>query len=529
MEIRLLGPVELICARGAVPIRSEKQRALLAFLALHPHRFVTNDTLVDALWGDDPPDGTIKALRFHVSRLRGVLRQADAADALQTRPGGYVLAVAENSVDVLVFERAIAAARSARSDGAAPDAVSRAFRDALDLWFGPALADIDGEPFVDGERRRLEELHLLATEDYFTAELAGGRHAEAVGELERLVDRHPLRERLWELLITALYRSGRQADALAAYQRVRRILADELGIEPSGPLRQLEHEVLVQDAGLAAPSAGPRPAWHANGDEPTTAAAGEEPPPSEATVRPPRGLATAALALGVVALGLIWLGVASMAIAVLAAVSGTIAASRATTANKPADRRATTGIIAGAVAFSGSLGLLVYRHVTDDSVPADSKVAASTEVSSESTTDVSRDGPPEGRPVSIEALEVGNCLNLRPGTAPPDQTGGISTAEAAPIVLLVPCEQPHEQEVYDLFEFPVGPYPGDAQVQALARGQCAAQFEEYVGIAPERSRLDFVYVWPAGDEWVSGIRRAGCSLFEAWGRDLTGTTKGSRR
>jgi DNA-binding SARP family transcriptional activator len=193
-----------------VPIGSEKQRALLAFLALRPQRLVTNDALVDGLWGDDPPDGAVKALRFHVSRLRGILRQADAADTLRTRPGGYLLAVAEDAVDVVRFERSVAAARLARSDGAAPDAVSSALRDALALWAGPALADVNAEPFVAGERRRLEELRLVATEDYFAAELAGGRDAEAVGELERMVDSQPLRERLWELLITALYRSEQE-------------------------------------------------------------------------------------------------------------------------------------------------------------------------------------------------------------------------------------------------------------------------------------------------------------------------------
>ena len=303
MEIRLLGPVELHSARGPVPIGSAKQRALLAFLALHPQRLLTYDALIDGLWGDEPPEGTIEALRFHVSRLRGVLRQADDADRLRTRPGGYQLVVDEEAVDALCFERAVAGARLARSDGASPDAVSRAFRDGLDLWVGPAFADINGEPFVVGERRRLEELRLAATEDYFAAELAGARHSDAVGELEQLVDRHPLRERGWELLITALYRSGRQADALAAYQRLRRILADELGIEPSAPLRELEHRVLVQDTGLARPSAGPGAVWHSD-DDPLPAPADAAPPTAEATVRPRRHLATTALALGILALGL---------------------------------------------------------------------------------------------------------------------------------------------------------------------------------------------------------------------------------
>jgi DNA-binding SARP family transcriptional activator len=493
MEIRLLGPVELVSARGPVPIGSEKQRALLAFLALRPQRLVTNDALVDGLWGDDPPDGAVKALRFHVSRLRGILRQADAADTLQTRPGGYLLAVAEDAVDVVRFERAVAGARLARLDGVAPDAISSAFRDALALWAGPALADVNGEPFVAGERRRLEELRLVTTEDYLTAELAGGRHAEAVGELERMVDSHPLRERLWELLITALYRSGRQADALAAYQRVRRILADELGIEPSTPLRELEQKVLLQDADLAAPATSPRPVSHSNGESLTASDA--EPPPVDAKVRPSRGLAR-----------------------------------RARPGSRLANWRAKAGIITCAVAIL-IVGLL-YLHVTDGDT-ADADTATGTTVPRETddsntatSTTVSRERPP-GRNVPIETVEVGDCLNLP--AASDRRSGSLSTDETALSVWLVPCEQPHEREVFHLFELSVGPYPGEAQVQAFAREQCTVRFEEYVGVAPERSGLYFVYVWPSRATWGTGIRMGGCALFDAVGRDLTGSMVGTRR
>jgi DNA-binding SARP family transcriptional activator len=481
MEIRLLGPVELYSARGPVPIGSAKQRALLAFLALHPQRLLTYDVLIDGLWGHDPPDATVQALRFHVSRLRGILRQADDADRLRTRPGGYQLVIAEDAVDVLRFERAIAGARLARSEGAAADTVSRAFRDALDLWVGPALADVNGEPFVVGERRRLEELRLAATEDYLAAELAAARHADAVGELERMVDRHPLRERLWELLITALYRSGRQADALAAYQRVRRILADELGIEPSAPLRQLEHQVLLQDAGLAAPSTSPRPGSDPS-DEPLTAAADAEPPPAEADARAPRGRAT--------------------------------------------NRRATVAIITGVVAFSASVGLLLYRHVTSDSETADR-----TEVSNDSETadrtEVSNQPPAEGRETPISMLQVGDCLNVLPRPDPTVQSGGVT--QVPETVLLVPCEGPHEQEVYHLFELAAGPYPGDEQVQGLALEQCSSQFQNYVGVPPDESELDFFYVFPMQYTWELGNRRGGCSLLHPAGLDLTGSMAGSRR
>jgi DNA-binding SARP family transcriptional activator len=352
MEVRMLGPVEVVSAHGPVPIGSAKQRALLAFLALQPRRLVTTDALVDGLWGEDPPDGTVKALRFHVSRLRAILRQADAADVLQTRPHGYLLAIADDAVDAGRFETAVACARRARSDGADPAAVGAALRDALGLWTGPALADVDGAPFVVGERRRLDELRLGATEDCIAAELAAGGHAEAVGELERLVDRHPLRERLWELLITALHRSGRQADALAAYQRLRRILAEELGIEPSARLRDLEGSVLLQDAELAPPPGGPGPAPPGEADDiPIGAVDDEAPPPPEATGRPGRGFAAVAL------------------------------------------------VIAAVVALLAGAGLFLYRHSTGDGETA-------------TDTEVTRDDPLAGREVPLRSLRVGKCFDL---------------------------------------------------------------------------------------------------------------------
>jgi len=535
MEVRLLGPVELFSATGPVLIGSAKQRALLAFLALHPQRLLTYDVLIDGLWGDDQPDETVQALRFHVSRLRGILRQADDADRLRSRPGGYQLVIPEDAVDALRFEREIAGARRARSEGATPDAVSRAFHDALELWVGPAFADINGEPFVVGERRRLEELRVVATEDYFAAELAGGRHAEAVGEIELMVDRHPLRERLWELLITALYRSGRQADALAAYQRVRRILADELGIEPSAPLRLLELKVLAQDAELAAPSTSTAPVDSTPNDAPPTVAA--EPPSAEAGTRPRRGLATGAVALGIVALGSFWFGVVSTLIAVLAVVGGTFAAKRAATAGRPVDRRATLAILAGVVAFSASLGLLVYRHVTpdreaadraevsDDSGRADGTVVPN-ETEAPTATEVPNELPAEGRVTAIANLHTGDCLNPLSGPEPP--VPGVGVTQLPESVLRVPCELPHEQEVYHGFELGPGPYPGDEQVRAHAIAQCSERFQGYVGIAADDSELDFFYVFPDRYVWEQGIRRGGCTLYQAESQ-LTGSMAGSGR
>ena len=501
MEIRLLGPVELYSARGPVPIGSAKQRALLAFLALHPQRLLTYDALLDGLWGDEQPDANVQALRFHVSRLRVILRQVDDADRLRTRPGGYQLVVDDDAVDVLRFERAVAGARLARSEGAAPDTVSRTLRDALDLWAGPALADVNGEPFVVGERRRLEELRLAASQDYFAAELAGGRHAEVVAELEQMVDREPLREPFWALLITALYRSDRQADALAAYQRLRRTLADELGLEPSAPLRELERKVLVQDTGLARPSTPPAPASDAHVEPLTPADAG--PPPAEADVRGRRGLATRALALavalGVLGLGLFWLGVVSNLFGASDAESGNRTEVSDTT--ETADR----------------------TEVTNDTETADrTDVTNDYSVHSEMTNQ-----PVPGEMTPIESLQIGDCFNVVSGPRPPMQ--GASISQIALALPRVPCEEPHDQEPYHGFELATGPYPGDEQVQAQAIEQCSVQFQNYVGVAPDQSALDFFYVYPDRVYWQQGIRLGGCSLLDPTGLDLTGSMAGSGR
>jgi DNA-binding SARP family transcriptional activator len=503
MEIRLLGPVEVRSARGPVPIGSAKQRALLAFLALQPRRLVTNDALIDGLWGDDPPDGTVKALRFHVSRLRMILRQADGADALLTRPHGYLLAVAEDAVDVACFESAVAGARSARSEGASPDAVSSALRDALGLWVGPALADVNGEPFVVGERRRLEELRLTTTEDYFAAELAAGRHAETVGDLERIIDRHPMRERFWALLITALYESGRQGDALAAYQRLRRILAEELGIDPSPPLQQLERSVLFQQPVVVLPATSAEAVSPT--ERPTDAAADEPPSLAEATGRRPAGLAMIALLLGLVALALFWLGGPSMVVALVAVACGAVAASR-TTANGRVPWLATAGIVTGVVAFSAGSGLLLYQQVTDDGEP-------------EADAEARGEEPAEGREVGLGSLHVGHCFDMLPTTGP----------ALRETVMLVECEQPHTAEVFHLFQLVPGPYPGEAEVEELAYRQCYTAFERYVGLRPELSQLDFSYVYPGQELWESGDRRGGCALFDRARRDLTGSMLGERR
>jgi DNA-binding SARP family transcriptional activator len=245
VQIRLLGPLEVDVDGRPVEVRRQKQRALLALLALRVGEVVSTDRLVDDLWGESPPKAAIGSLQNLVSELRKQL----GADAVVTRRPGYVLAVERDAVDANRFERLTREAREAPADQRAAR-----LRDALTLWRGPALADIDVES-APTEAARLEESRLAAWEDRLEAELELGRHGQAIGELESLVTKHPLRERPIGLLMLALYRSGRQAEALEAYRRARERLVDELGIDPSPELQRLEQAILRQDSELDLPEA----------------------------------------------------------------------------------------------------------------------------------------------------------------------------------------------------------------------------------------------------------------------------------
>lgn len=254
MEFRLLGPLEVI--DGATPLRlaSGKQRALLAVLLLSANRTVARDRIVDDLWGADVPASAQKMVQIHVSQLRKALPEP----RLHTRAPGYALDVGEDELDLARFERLVADGREALSQGEAAKA-AELLRDALGLWRGPALAEFS-EPFARSESARLEELRLAALEWRIEADLALGRHGDVIGELETLIARDPLRERLRSQHMVALYRSGRQADALAGYQAHRRALDAELGIEPSPSLKELERRILLHDSGLdvpAPPATGP--------------------------------------------------------------------------------------------------------------------------------------------------------------------------------------------------------------------------------------------------------------------------------
>ena len=252
MEFRILGPLEVWDERGEVSLGGPKPRALLASLLLHPNEVVPTDRLIDELWGEDPPEDAAAALRVNVSRLRKALPQ----DVLTTRSPGYVLRVEPDELDLHRFERLVDEGRSLLARGLAVDASER-LREALSLWKGPALADFVYESFAQPAIARLEEIRLAAVELRIDADLALGRHDELIGELEALVAEHPLRERMRMYLMTALYRSDRQAEALDAYQDARRALVDELGIDPSPALQDLERAILRQDPSLSGEATAP--------------------------------------------------------------------------------------------------------------------------------------------------------------------------------------------------------------------------------------------------------------------------------
>jgi DNA-binding SARP family transcriptional activator len=241
LDFRILGPVEVWDDEAQLQLGGPKQRAVLALLLLDAGRVVSTDRLIDALWGEQPPATAATSLQNFISQLRKVL----GADVLVTKPPGYRLQVEPEQLDLERFRRLV---EGSRQEGPAQRAAK--LREALGLWRGPALADLAFESFALGESARLEELRLAALEERIEADLETGRHGELVGELEALVREHPLREQLRRSLMLALYRSGRQAEALQVYHDARRTLVDELGIEPSAGLQQLHGAMLRHDPQL---------------------------------------------------------------------------------------------------------------------------------------------------------------------------------------------------------------------------------------------------------------------------------------
>ena len=256
MDFRILGPL----AVDDLALGGARQRAVLAVLLVHANEAVSADRLVGALWGEDAPPTAVKSLQVAVSRLR---RELGAGDVVETTASGYRVRVGPGELDLDRFEGAAAAGRESLA-AAVPARAAEQLREALDEWRGPALADLAALPFAAAEIARLEEQRLEVLEARVEADLAVGRHAELVGELRALVAEHPWRERLHAHLMLALYRTGRQADALDAYAAARAALVEQLGIEPGPELRSRQAAILAHDPALAPPgtaraTALPRP------------------------------------------------------------------------------------------------------------------------------------------------------------------------------------------------------------------------------------------------------------------------------
>jgi len=275
MLVGLLGPLTLVSEDGALlPVpAAPKERAVLEMLALRPGRVVPSAELIDALWGENPPRSASKALQIYISALRRSL----PAGTIETSPGGYQLRTDPDRIDATRFERLIRSGSRAVDDHD-PAGAAAELGEALGLWRGEPLVELAGQPAGMAERARLAELRRGAEEALVDARLGLGEHAALVGDLEAAVAAEPLRERRWAQLMLALYRCGRQADALAAYQRMRRLLGEELGLDPSEQLAGLERAILGHDAALDVPrppavrAAGRRCRFESAGHQPRAAA-----------------------------------------------------------------------------------------------------------------------------------------------------------------------------------------------------------------------------------------------------------------
>ncbi|MFL5929323.1 MAG: BTAD domain-containing putative transcriptional regulator, partial [Gaiellaceae bacterium] len=256
MEFRTLGELEVWHADSPLPVRGAVQRSVLALLLLRANDVVRLEDLVEELWGAEAPQTAPKMIQNAVSQLR----KSGMAEVLATKAGGYTLQIDPDQVDSTRFERLLDRARESLAAGM-PEVAEQLLEQANGLWRGAPLADLAPETFAQREIARLEELHLSATECSIEAGLALGRHRDLTATLETLVRRHPLRETLRMQLMMSLYRSGRQADALAAYQAARACLRDEVGLEPSPALQRLEQAILIQDPALD-------PFVHASAEEP---------------------------------------------------------------------------------------------------------------------------------------------------------------------------------------------------------------------------------------------------------------------
>jgi DNA-binding SARP family transcriptional activator len=261
LDFRVLGPLDVYRGSSALPLGGRTQRALLTLLLLHANEVVSCDRLIEGVWGEAPPRTVDAGLRVYVSKIRKLLGSADSQVALLSRPPGYVLELEPGQLDLHRFERLVHEGREALAAKSAEKAAAR-LGEALALWRGDPLADLPYASFTASTVGRLIELRLCALEDRIEAELALGRHFDLVPELEALVAEYPLRERLRAQLMLSLYRTGRQSEALQAYRVARRLLAEELGLDPGPELQDLEKAILVQDRSLAPAPAKPARAAH---------------------------------------------------------------------------------------------------------------------------------------------------------------------------------------------------------------------------------------------------------------------------
>jgi DNA-binding SARP family transcriptional activator/pimeloyl-ACP methyl ester carboxylesterase len=252
VEFRILGPLEVTVSGQPLEVGGARTRAVLAMLLVHANQVVSAERLAEELWPGHPADRAAANLQVRLSELRKALRSAGQADRLVTRPPGYLLRVTAEEVDALRFEALAAEGNAALAAGDAAGALQR-LEEALGWWRGPALAGMDAAPFARAEAGRLEETRLAALESRVEARLACGRHRELIAELETLTTAHPFRERLWSSRMLALYRAGRQSDALGSYRELRAILVSELAIEPGPELRDLHARILRQDPALSRP------------------------------------------------------------------------------------------------------------------------------------------------------------------------------------------------------------------------------------------------------------------------------------
>jgi DNA-binding SARP family transcriptional activator len=262
LEFRILGPLEVVAEDGPIGLAGPKQRATLAILLLNANRVVSVEQLADDLYSGAAPVTAVTQVQRQISELRKAL---GSASAIETRSPGYLIRLSAGQLDLDSFQRRAEEAGRALARGD-PQSASDLVRNALDLWRGAPLADFAYESFAQTSIQRLEELRLAAVEQRIDAELALGRHAELVGELQELVAEHPLQERLRGQLMLALYRSGRQADALDVYRATREALVEELAIEPTPALRQLERSILAQESSLDLDRAAASPTYPAEPD-----------------------------------------------------------------------------------------------------------------------------------------------------------------------------------------------------------------------------------------------------------------------